>query len=121
MKAGRVTPMEVYPQSLAELTRLPKPFLRKAYTDPMAHRDWEYLRGPTGGIMGVRSSSRAKPLKKSDFPLVVRHFQGRASYNDWVFQHPNPSNFGSFPFSPLQSGMSVIPPPIVPQSIPPAS
>ena len=30
MKAGRVTATEVYPQSLAELTRLPKPFLRKA-------------------------------------------------------------------------------------------
>ena len=42
MKAGRVTQVEVYPQSLADLTRLPKPFLRKAYTDPMAHRDWEY-------------------------------------------------------------------------------
>ncbi|HSF68996.1 MAG TPA: hypothetical protein VLA47_01350, partial [Nitrospira sp.] len=35
-KAGRVMPGEVYPQSLAELTRLPKPFLRKAYADPMS-------------------------------------------------------------------------------------
>jgi hypothetical protein len=121
MKAGRVTQAEVYPQSLADLTRLPKPFLRKAYTDPMAHRDWEYLRGPTGGIMGVRSSSRAKPFKKTDFPQVVRHFEGRASYHDWVFQHPNPSSFGSFPFSPVQAGTPVSPPPVAPQPILPPS
>ena len=38
LKAGRVTPAELYPQSLAELTRLPKPFLRKAYSRP--HDSW---------------------------------------------------------------------------------
>src|SRR5262245_17703825 len=37
MKAGRVTSGEIYPQSLAELTRLPKPYLRRAYADPMSH------------------------------------------------------------------------------------
>jgi type II secretory pathway pseudopilin PulG len=97
MKAGRVMAVEVYPQSLADLTRLPKPFLRKAYNDPMAHGDWEYLRAPTGGIMGVRSRSRAMPFRKHDFPQPVRHFDGRASYHDWVFQHPNPSTSGSLP------------------------
>src|SRR6185369_4898143 len=40
MKAGRVTMAEVYPQSLIDLTRLPKPYLRKAYADPMSHGDW---------------------------------------------------------------------------------
>jgi hypothetical protein len=99
-KAGRVMPGEVYPQSLAELTRLPKPFLRKAYADPMSHGDWEYLRSPTGGIMGVRSKSRGKPFKKHEFPLVVRHLEGRATYYDWIFQHPNPSTAGSLPVGP---------------------
>jgi hypothetical protein len=94
MKAGRVTPGEIYPQSLAELTRLPKPFLRKAYADPMSHGDWEYVRSPTGGIMGVRSKSRGTPFKKHDFPQVVRHLEGRASYHDWIFQHPNASTSG---------------------------
>ena len=32
MKAGRVVPGEVYPQSLADLTRLPKPFLDRKST-----------------------------------------------------------------------------------------
>src|SRR5262249_6148442 len=93
-KAGRVMPGEVYPQSLAELTRLPKPFLRKAYLDPMSHGDWEYLRSPTVGIMGVRSKSHRKPFKKHDCPLVVVHLEGRTSYSEWVFQHPNPSTSG---------------------------
>ena len=109
MKAGRVTPAEIYPQSLAELTRLPKPFLRKAYADPMSHGNWEYVRSPTGGIMGVRSKSRGTPFKKHDFPQVVRHLEGRASYHDWIFQHPNPSTAGLLPVGPAP-----IPPPTPP-------
>ena len=91
-KAGRVMPGEVYPQTLADLTRLPKPFLRKVYLDPIEHGEWEYLRAPTGGIMGVRSKSRAKPFRQRNFPLAVRHFEGRTTYRDWIFQHPNPSS-----------------------------
>src|SRR6476660_7406200 len=109
MKAGRVTPAEVYPQSLAELTRLPKPFLRKVYADPMSHGDWEYVRSPTGGIMGVRSKSRGTPFKKHDFPQAVRHFEGRPSYFEWIFQHPNPSTGGLLP-----SGPGITPPVMVP-------
>jgi hypothetical protein len=91
MKAGRVVPGEVYPQSLADLTRLPKPFLRKVYAEPVGHGEWEVVRAPTGGIMGVRSKSKSKPIRQHDFPPAVRHFEGRASYYDWVFQHPSPS------------------------------
>ena len=90
-KAGRVMPGEVYPQTLADLTRLPKPFLRKVYTDPVGHGEWEVVRAPTGGIMGVRSKSRSRPIRQQNFPLVVRHFQGKRTYYDWVFQHPSPS------------------------------
>ena len=93
MKLGRVTNMEIYPQSLAELTRSPKPYLRKVYKDPMSGGDWEYMRAPTGGIMGVRSKSNVKPIKERDFPLAVRHFEGRKSFRDWIFQHPNASSF----------------------------
>jgi len=122
MKAGRVTPAEVYPQSLAELTRLPKPFLRKAYADPMSHGDWEYIRSPTGGIMGVRSKSRGTPFKKHDFPQAVRHLEGRPSYYDWIFQHPNPSTAGVLPFGPVPTPPVTAPNPSfqIPQpSIPP--
>ena len=120
-KAGRVMPGEVYPQSLAELTRLPKPFLRKVYADPMTHGDWEYLRAPTGGIMGVRSKSRATPFKRHEFPQVVRHFEGRSSYYDWVFQHPNPSVAGTLPVTPVPGQQGMVPNPGsgVPPTAPP--
>jgi type II secretory pathway pseudopilin PulG len=90
-KAGRVFPGEVYPQTLAELTRPPKPFLRKVYLDPVGRGEWELLRAPAGGIMGVRSKSRQKPIKQGNFPLAVRHFEGKPTHYDWVFQYPNPS------------------------------
>ena len=90
-KAGRVLPGEVYPQTLAELTRPPKPFLRKVYLDPLGRGEWELLRAPAGGIMGVRSKSRQKPIKQGNFPLAVRHFEGKPTHYDWVFQYPNPS------------------------------
>ena len=116
IKAGRVMPGEVYPQTLADLTRLPKPFLRKVYLDPMGHGEWEYVRAPTGGIMGVRSKSRAKPFRKRNFPLVVRHFEGRPTYYDWVFQHPSPS---SAPIVPLGTAPGGVMPSTPGPSIPP--
>jgi hypothetical protein len=121
MKAGRVTLGEVYPQSLAELTRLPKPFLRKAYADPMSHGDWDYVRSPTGGIMGVRSKSRGTPFKKHDFPQAVRHLEGRSSYSQWIFQHPNPSTAGLLPFGPATAPPVTAPtlPPQLPSQMPP--
>ncbi len=94
MKAGRVVPGEIYPNSLADLTRPPRPFLRKVYPDPVGHGEWELLRAPTGGVMGVRSKSKAKPIRTVNFPPEVRHFEGRQSYRDWIFQYPNPSSSG---------------------------
>lgn len=113
MKAGRVIPGEVYPQSLADLTRLPKPFLRKVYFDPIVRGEWEYVRAPSGGIMGVRSKSRAKPIRKHDFPLPVRHFENLRTYHDWVFQYPSQAQLlgvgqpgTPFPQSPVPAGGS---------------
>lgn len=122
MKAGRVMPGEIYPQTLADLTRLPKPFLRKVYLDPIGHGEWDLVRAPTGGVMGVRSKSKGKPIKQRDFPLAVRHFEGRPTYADWIFQYPNPSLGGSVlpttpppapgaaPSSPVQPGGAGAPP-----------
>jgi type II secretory pathway pseudopilin PulG len=107
-KAGRVVPGEVYPQTLAELTRPPKPFLRKVYLDPVGRGEWELLRAPKGGIMGVRSKSRQKPIKQGNFPLAVRHFEGKPTHYDWVFQYPNPSMVQT-------AGPVAGPPPVPPQ------
>lgn len=102
IKAGRVTQEEYYPGTLPDLTRPPRPLLRKAYPDPMTGSDWELLRAPTGGIMGVRSRSKSLAIKRSDFPPPIRHFEGLSRYSEWVFQHPNPSSTGT--------GLPAIPP-----------
>lgn len=121
MKIGRVMSTEVYPQSLAELTRGPKPYLRKVYQDPISGGDWEYLRAPTGGIMGVRSKSKTKPIKERDFPLAVRHFEGRKSYSDWMFQYPNASSMSLL--MPPMMGMPLggVPPPVGPSAVAPGA
>jgi type II secretory pathway pseudopilin PulG len=89
-KKGRVMPGEIYPLTLEELTKQPKPVLRKAYQDPITGGDWEYVRDPaTSRIKGVKSKSTAKPFKEHDFPPALRHFEGLTSYSAWVFQFPN--------------------------------
>jgi type II secretory pathway pseudopilin PulG len=90
-KKGRVAPGEVYPLTLEELTKPPKPALRKAYKDPMTGEDWEYVRDPTGRIRGVKSKSKEQPFKQHEFPPAIRHFEGLTSYDMWVFQYPNAS------------------------------
>lgn len=100
-KAGRVIPGEIYPQSLKELTLLPKPFLRKEYLDPIKRAAWDVIRAPNGGIMGVRSSSSQEPIRQHDFPPAIRHFEGLVRYQDWLFIHPSPS---------LQQAVPAVPP-----------
>src|SRR5215467_10649123 len=78
----------------------------------MGHGEWDYLRSPTGGIMGVRSRSKAKPIRQHDFPPAVRHFDGRQRYDQWVFQYPNPSTGNPIPQVP--QGSTPVPPPSPP-------
>src|SRR2546426_5745697 len=130
-KKGRVVPGEIYPLTLEELTKQPKPALRKAYKDPITGDDWEYVRDPTGRIQGVRSKSKAEPFKEKDFPPALRHFEGLTSYYLWVFQYPNastPQTPPAQPATPAQPtpqapgtpGLRTPPPGSTPPSSPPA-
>lgn len=115
-KAGRVMPGEIYPASLEDLTRSPRPFLRKVYRDPMTGRGWELIRSPIGGVMGVRSRSVKTPLKQHEFPPAVRHFDGMKRYRDWVFQHPNQSSVNLLnPLGMVPTG--AVPPAASPQGV----
>jgi type II secretory pathway pseudopilin PulG len=76
-----------YPLTLEELTKGPKPLLRKVYKDPMTGEDWEYVRDAVGRIRGVRSQSKLTPIKQHQFPPQVATFEGLTQYHDWVFQH----------------------------------
>lgn len=79
------------PMSLEELLQDPRypgiqRYLRKMYVDPMTgSTEWGLLKGPAGEIHGVYSKSTEEPLKKSNFALPDRKFEGATKYSDWVF------------------------------------
>lgn len=82
---------KAYPRSLDELIEdkrwpVAKRHLRKIYPDPVTGKaDWQTVKAPDGGIMGVASSSEREPLKKKGFPSDLSGFEDRSSYADWQF------------------------------------
>lgn len=81
-----------YPQALQELlgavpdAPLQVRYLRRLYPDPMTNAvDWVLVPAPSGGIMGVTSSSRRAPLKTGHFDDVDREFADATTYGDWRF------------------------------------
>ena len=84
------------PLTLEELLQDPRHpgvqrYLRKIYPDPMTGKaEWGLITGPGGQIYGVHSLSDDEPLKKSNFRLADKPFEGKMKYSDWVFMHgPN--------------------------------
>jgi type II secretory pathway pseudopilin PulG len=82
-----------YPLSLEELLKDPRypntqRYLRKLYADPVTgSTEWGLLKGPNGEILGVHSRSEEEPLKKSQFSLADRNFEGKQKYSEWVFMY----------------------------------
>lgn len=88
-----------YPRTLADLANDPRApgrqHLRAPYTDPMAKPGlvveqgaggWALIPAPDGGISGVASRSKARPMKRANFPQKFEAFDGAESYADWVFE-----------------------------------
>jgi type II secretory pathway pseudopilin PulG len=80
-----------YPQELQDLVqdqRTPQVtrYLRRVYEDPITGMaDWTLIRSPSGGIMGVASSSQAQPLKVQGFNSADETFKDATCYCDWQF------------------------------------
>ena len=80
-----------YPNALEDLLRDPrypgiKRYIRQLYADPAAsQKPWELILAPEGGILGVRSSSMARPIKRANFPDIYQNFEHKDSYRDWTF------------------------------------
>lgn len=80
-----------YPRSLADLLKdprslTPKRHLRKLYRDVMSPGgEWVLILDDTGGIKGVCSKSKDKPLKKANFPDTYGYLTTASIYNDWKF------------------------------------
>jgi type II secretory pathway pseudopilin PulG len=80
-----------YPKSLEELLQDPRSastvrYLRKLYTDPMTGGEWALIQDEKERIKGVRSASQETPLKVANFPDTLKHFEGKETYAEWVFE-----------------------------------
>lgn len=66
-------------------------YLRRIYADPLTGRaEWGVVLAADGSIHGVHSLSDKEPLKKSNFALADRQFEGARKYSDWVFVPAQP-------------------------------
>ena len=100
-----------YPAALSDLlsdTRFPKPerHLRRIYADPLTGKaDWALIEAPGGGIMGVKSTSSATPIKSGAFGYRDRTFHGAKTYQEWEFFHESQAPAAPAGASPLQPSM----------------
>ncbi|MEZ5500663.1 MAG: hypothetical protein R3E77_14720 [Steroidobacteraceae bacterium] len=82
-----------YPRSISDLLEdrrgpILMRHLRRAYDDPMLPgTPLQLERLPDGSIIGLRSSSRAKPFKQKGFPPGMENLEGADCYCDWVFTY----------------------------------
>lgn len=82
-----------YPHELQDLlfdkrlVRTSRP-LRQLYRDPMtADGQWAVVRDENGDVIGVRSRSAVKPLKRDGFPKHFAGFANAQHYSDWIFAY----------------------------------
>ena len=87
-----------YPGRLEDLLKDPRSlavrrYVRKIYRDPMTEDGvWGLIVDQQGGIKGVFSKSKDKPLKVGDFPYGYEAFEKAEAYSDWKFVHnPEPA------------------------------
>lgn len=80
-----------YPPSIEALLldpRSPSPrrHLRRPWRDPLTQSpEWGLVMAPQGGIMGVYSLSSDTPIKRANFPAILKWSDGLGSYADWKF------------------------------------
>ncbi|MFP5391838.1 MAG: type II secretion system protein [Gammaproteobacteria bacterium] len=81
------------PSRLEDLVRDPrqagvKRYLRELYPDPITGKmDWQLIRAPGGGIMGVKSASCERTIKTSFPDGDFMFLDGRKRYCDWTFAY----------------------------------
>jgi len=81
----------VEPTVSSNIDRSKDRLLRKLYKDPMtADGKWKTLPNPPDpvqGITGVASTSNDEPFKQGNFPEVIKNFEGKKKYSEWVFEY----------------------------------
>jgi len=82
-----------YPRNLEDLLKDPRfltvrRHLRKVYKDPATEDGaWGLVRDSKGGVKGVFSKSKLKPIKTGNFSEEYKDFKKAKTYSDWRFVH----------------------------------
>lgn len=92
-------PVKTLPTSIEQLLaddRFPRPVrhLRRAYVDPVTGRPFALIK-LGNGIVGVHSTDRSAPLKRSGFPPRYLDFEQAAGYDQWRFVFAAPRRPGA--------------------------
>lgn len=103
-----------YPDSLEKLLtddRFPmvKRHLRRIFFDPMTGMvEWELVRKPGVGIVGVHSLSTQKPFKRAGFHERYENFADAVNYQEWKFVY-TPGGVGGTKQQPQSGSQSQSP------------
>ncbi|RIX83209.1 hypothetical protein [Acidovorax cavernicola] len=81
-----------YPDRLEDLLKdsrhlVTRRYLRQLYLDPMTTRAFTVLLAPQGGIWGVASSSKERPIRTSMPTEALVAGQQINAYADWIFAY----------------------------------
>ncbi|WP_144400024.1 type II secretion system protein [Geobacter pickeringii] len=60
-------------------------YIRRLYKDPVTGKDFDVVRQPGKGIVGVMSTSEDEPLKAGGFPKGLEALEGANQYKKWLF------------------------------------
>ena len=95
-----------YPKSLEALLKderfaFNRRHLRKPYRDPMTGGELAAVEAPEGGIMGVRSTSQAAPIKSGNFARGQAELEAAPRISDWQFVYSPPPASTTSPSGPV--------------------
>lgn len=80
-------PLKELKDLLQDPTSLEKDrLLRRLYTDPITGKEFTPIPGPAGGVIGVKSTSQAPPIKRGNFPEELKNLADKNSYSEWEFK-----------------------------------
>lgn len=63
-------------------------YIRRLYTDPFTGDEFQVIRNPQMGIIGVYVGFDDKPLKQGNFGRELSHLEQKKSYSEWIFGLP---------------------------------
>lgn len=62
-------------------------YLRRLYQDPISNGDWNLIRDPSRGIVGVASPSKELVIKQDNFPEQLQDLAHKTRYEEWQFMY----------------------------------